>query len=78
MRAEPWLSVEKIADHLDVSNETIYRWLERESIPAHRAGKQSSEVDKWVMSGNSSKGTSKNTLRSAEILFRHSRKDGGK
>ena len=53
--AEPWLSVEGIAQHLGVSKETIYRWLERKRIPAHRIGKlwkfQASEVDHWVRTG---------------------------
>lgn len=53
--AEPWLSVEGIANHLGVSKETIYRWLERKKIPAHRIGKlwkfQASEVDHWVRTG---------------------------
>ena len=52
---EPWFSVEEIARYLGVSKETIYRWLERESIPSHRMGKlwkfKPSEVDQWVMSG---------------------------
>ena len=52
---ERWLSVVEIADHLGVSKETIYRWLEKEKIPAHRVGKlwkfQASEVDKWVKNG---------------------------
>jgi excisionase family DNA binding protein len=52
---EPWFSVEEIARHLGVSKETIYRWLEREIIPAHRMGKlwkfKPSEVDRWVLSG---------------------------
>jgi excisionase family DNA binding protein len=54
---EPWLSVENIASHLGVSKETIYRWLERGAIPAHRIGKlwkfKASEVDQWVMDGGS-------------------------
>ena len=33
---ERWLSVEEIAGHLGISKETIYRWVEREKIPAHR------------------------------------------
>lgn len=57
---EPWYSVEEIADHLKVSKETVYRWLEKGKIPAHRVGKQwrfkTSEVDAWVMSGNASDG----------------------
>ncbi len=55
---EPWLSVEEIAKHLGVSKESIYRWLERKTIPSHRVGKlwkfKPSEVDQWVMSGGAS------------------------
>ena len=52
---ERWLSVEEIAVHMGVSKETVYRWLERGKIPAHRIGKlwkfKASEVDEWVRSG---------------------------
>ncbi len=52
---EPWFSVEEIARHLGVSKETIYRWLERKTIPAHRMGKlwkfKPSEVDEWIIKG---------------------------
>jgi excisionase family DNA binding protein len=52
---EPWYSLEEIARHLGVSKETIYRWLERRNIPAHRMGKlwkfKPSEVDQWVKDG---------------------------
>lgn len=52
---ERWLSVEEIAVHLGISKETVYRWLEKEKIPAHRVGRlwkfKASEVDHWVMSG---------------------------
>lgn len=55
---EPWYSVEEISHHLGVSKETIYRWIEQRSIPAHRMGKlwkfKASEVDKWVMDGGAS------------------------
>ena len=57
--AERWLSVIEIADHLGVSKETIYRHLERGSIPAHRIGKlwkfKPSEVDKWMSEGGASR-----------------------
>lgn len=53
---EPWLSVEEVADHLKISKESVYRWLEKGKIPAHRVGKQwrfkASEVDEWVKSGS--------------------------
>jgi excisionase family DNA binding protein len=67
-----WLSVEEIAQHLGISKETVYRWLEKGKIPAHRMGKlwkfQISEVDAWVMRG----GASEDTASSAK--FRESRK----
>jgi excisionase family DNA binding protein len=55
MSLEKWLSVENISEHLGVSRETIYRWLDRRIIPAHRVGKlwkfKASEVDQWVKNG---------------------------
>lgn len=53
--SDRWLSVEEIAKYLGISKETVYRWLEKKKIPAHRIGKlwkfQLSEVDSWVKSG---------------------------
>jgi len=53
---DKWISVDGVAEYLGVSSVTIYRWLERNRIPAHRVGKQwrfkSSEIDEWVRSGN--------------------------
>ena len=58
---EKWLSVEEIAEHLGISKETVYRWLERKKIPAHRVGKlwkfQASEVDDWVRAGGAQEST---------------------
>lgn len=53
---EPWLSVEEIARHLGISKETVYRWLDRGKVPAHRVGKlwkfKATEVDDWVRRGD--------------------------
>lgn len=53
---ERWLSVDEIASHLGVSKETVYRWLEKKRIPAHRIGRlwkfRASEVDEWVLKGS--------------------------
>lgn len=58
---ESWFSVEEIAQHLRISKETVYRWLEKEKIPAHRVSKQwrfkPSEVDKWVKRGEAAEQT---------------------
>jgi len=50
-----WLSVEEITRHLGVSNDTVYRWIDKFSLPAHRMGRfwkfKKEEVDAWVKSG---------------------------
>lgn len=50
-----WLSVEQIAEYLSISKETVYRWLEKGIVPAHRVGKlwrfQTNEIDEWVKAG---------------------------
>jgi len=56
--SDRWLSVEGIAEYLDVSKETVYRWLEKGSVPAYRLGKlwrfKTSEIDDWVKTGKAS------------------------
>ncbi len=53
---EQWLSVEEVAQHLKVSKESIYRWIERGKIPAHRVGRlwrfSAKEVDESVRRGD--------------------------
>ena len=55
---EAWVSVEGIAEHLGVSKDTVYAWIAKKSMPAHRVGRlwkfQGSEVDRWVRSGGAS------------------------
>ncbi len=52
---ERWLSVEEIAAHLGVNRDTIYKWIERKQMPAHRLGRllkfQVSEVNEWIRAG---------------------------
>ena len=52
---EKWSSLEEIAEHLGVSKDTIYRWIAKKQMPAHKVGKlwkfKISEVDEWVMTG---------------------------
>lgn len=53
--SERWLSVEEIADYLGISKDTVYAWINKKSMPAHRIGRfwkfKVSEVDQWVTSG---------------------------
>jgi len=50
-----WYSVKEIAEYLGVSKETVYRWLDKKKIPAHRVGKlwkfKPEDVDVWIKSG---------------------------
>lgn len=55
MKTEPWVSLEDIAKHLDVSKDTVHRWIRNRAMPAHQIGKlwkfKVSEVDDWVRDG---------------------------
>jgi len=50
-----WLSVDEITRHLGVSSDTIYRWIARFGMPAHRMGRlwkfKKYQVDAWVEAG---------------------------
>jgi excisionase family DNA binding protein len=53
--SEQWVSVDQVALHLNVKALTIYKWLERKKIPAHKVGRlwrfKISEVDQWIKDG---------------------------
>lgn len=55
MMNERWSSVGEVAEHLGVAPDTVYRWIERKALPAHRVGRlwkfKLSEVDDWVRNG---------------------------
>ena len=55
MTEDRWLSVEEVAEYLGVVKDSIYRWIERKGLPAHKVGKlwklKKDEVDEWVRSG---------------------------
>ena len=52
---ERWLTVDHICKYLNVSNETVYKWIERRKLPAHKMGRlwkfKATEVDEWVRGG---------------------------
>ena len=55
MTTEPWVAVDDVAKHLGVARDSIYRWIERRDLPAHKIGRlwkfKLSEVDSWVRRG---------------------------
>ena len=58
---ERWYSVDEVAVHLGIGRETVYRWIDRRDLPAHRIGKfwkfKLSEVDAWVRAGTAAQGS---------------------
>ena len=50
-----WLSISEICKHLGVSNDTVYKWIDKGGMPAHRMGRlwkfKKDEVDEWVKAG---------------------------
>ena len=55
---EPWVSVDVLAQHLGVTKDSVYRWIDRKGLPAKKVGKlwkfKLSEVDEWVRTGAAS------------------------
>jgi len=51
---ESWVSADVIAEHLGVTKDSVYAWIAKRGMPAHRVGRlwkfQVSEVDAWVRS----------------------------
>jgi len=47
--------VEEVAKHLGIAKDTVYRWIESKSLPAHRVGRlwkfKLSQVDAWIEAG---------------------------
>lgn len=50
-----WLPVGEMSEYLGVSSDTVYRWINTRSMPAHRMGRfwkfKKDEVDEWAKAG---------------------------
>lgn len=60
-----WLSVDKIRKYLGISNDTVYRWIDRHNMPAHRMGRlwkfKKDAVDEWVKAGGAAEHNKRNS-----------------
>jgi excisionase family DNA binding protein len=60
---EPWVRVEDVAKHLGIAKDTVYRWIESKSLPAHRVGRlwkfKLSQVDVWIEAGGAAESDNK-------------------
>ena len=52
---KPWVSVNEVTKLLGIAKDTVYRWIESKSLPAHRVGRlwkfKLSQVDAWIEAG---------------------------
>lgn len=52
---ERWLSVDELAGYLGIKRDTVYKWIDRRGMPAHKVGRlwkfRREEIDQWVRSG---------------------------
>lgn len=52
---EAYMTVEDVCVYLAATKETVYRWIKKKGLPAHRVGKlwlfQRSDIDLWIKSG---------------------------
>ncbi len=50
-----WSSISEICKYLGVSNDTVYKWIDKYDMPAHRMGRlwkfKKDEVDAWIKAG---------------------------
>ena len=57
MNDDRWLSLHEISEYLGVKRDTLYKWIYRREMPAHKVGKlwkfRKEEIDKWIRSGGS-------------------------
>jgi excisionase family DNA binding protein len=65
MMEDRWLSVDDICDYLGVKRDTVYKWINEKSMPAHRVGRlwkfKKEQVDAWVEAGGAAEYTKRNS-----------------
>ncbi len=56
-----WLSVDKICKYLGIGKDTVYKWIDKYGMPAHRMGRlwkfKKEQVDAWVEAGGAASDT---------------------
>ncbi|GAA6169618.1 helix-turn-helix domain-containing protein [Sessilibacter corallicola] len=56
-----WLSISEICEHLGVSSDTVYKWIDKQAMPAHRMGRlwkfKKEDVDNWIKAGGAGENT---------------------
>jgi len=67
-----WLSVDEIAEYLGVKRDTIYKWIYRRNMPAHKLGRlwkfRMDEVDEWVFANDGNRNESSMSQVVSDVL----------
>ena len=55
MAADRWYSVDEMAKYFGIKKETLYKWIAKKDVPAHKVGNlwkfRKDEIDQWIRSG---------------------------
>lgn len=61
---DKWLTLEQIAEYLQMSTSSIYKMVQKGKIPAYKVGRQwrfkKKEIDEWIKSQKQSMRSGKN------------------
>ena len=64
---EGWVGIADVAAHLQVTRDSIYRWVDSKDFPAHKVGRllrfRLSEVDDWVKTDGESDSETRQTTK---------------
>lgn len=70
-----WLSVNEVAEYLGIKRFTLYKWVKRLDLPAHKIGRllkfRKSEIDEWVESQDAKSFSTQSSQQLFQLL-RHS------
>lgn len=73
-----WLSVEEVAEYIGIKRFTVYKWVNRLSLPCHKIGRllkfRKSEIDEWVKSQDTKMTNIKTCGHLLQLLQRSARK----
>ena len=63
MSETSWLTIDEVSSHLKVTRDTVYTYIAKRGMPAHKVGRvwrfDQGEVDAWVKKGGSATTTEK-------------------
>lgn len=59
-----WLSVDEICKYLGISKDTVYKWIDKHGMPAHRVGRlwkfKKEQIDAWIKAGDAASAENNN------------------